>query len=560
MAEKMRVVVVGGVAAGPKIAAKVKRLKPDAEVTLVERGEILSYAGCGLPYYISGEVPRAENLREAMAGVIRDADYFQRVKGFTALTRTEAIEIDREGKRVRVRDLRDGREWWMEYDFLALATGAAPVIPPIPGLDLENIFTIKQIDDVVAIRALIDKGVTKKFVVIGAGLIGLEAAEVLTARGAKVTLVEMLPQVLGSLDWEMARQVEMHLEEKGVEVLTGCRCERIEGAGKVESVMVGDRRVPADAVIVAIGVRPNMKLAQEAGLQIGRTGGIAVDEYMRTSDPSIFAAGDCVEVHHLVSGEPAFIPLGSTSNKQGRVAAVNICGGGERFPGVVGSTIVKVFDYAIGFTGLNERDARACGFDVVTCLVTGPDKAHYYPTKKTLMLKMVANRATGKLLGIQVVGPGAGDKRIDVAATALTAGMTVDQVSELDLCYAPPYSPAMDLLINAANVIKNKMAGHMQGISPTELKEWMDEGRDFIILDVRTPTEVREKRLAGSAHIPISQLRDRIGELSVAKPVVVHCASALRAYEAARILEAHGHGDVRVADGCIGMWPYDVQT
>lgn len=558
MEQVLRVVVIGGVAAGPKIAAKVMRLRPDAEVVLVEKGAFLSYAGCGLPYYISGAVKEQAQLMDTPIGVVRDAEFFRKVKNFIVHNHTEALEIDRPARRVRVRSRDDGSERWIEYDKLALATGARAVLPPIPGTDLENVFVLKQVEDAEAIKRLLDAGRAGSVVIVGGGLIGVEAAEALAAKGARVTIIELLPQILALLDWEMAKLVEKHLAAKGVQVRTDTKVEAFEGDGRVEAVVAGGERVPAEAVIVAVGVRPEVALAQAAGLAIGPTGAIEVDDRMCTSDPDIYAAGDCVEVIDLLTGRPAYVPLGSTANKQGRVAAVNICGGTDRFPGVMGSTICKVFDFAVGCTGLTERAAREQGHDVVTCLAPNPDKAHYYPTHKTLFLKLVADRTTGRILGLQAVGPGDASKRIDVAATALAAGMTADQVSKLDLCYAPPYSPAMDPLITAANVIKNKIDGHMVGISPMELKRKLDAGAPVFLLDVRSPGEYKKGRLAGSTLVPLGALRTRVEDVPRDRPVVVSCGSSLRAYEASLILRAAGIDDVQVLDGSIATWPYEV--
>jgi len=558
MGRSFKVVVIGGVAAGPKIAAKVVRLRPDAEVTVVEKGMFLSYAGCGLPYYISGVVPDQKELMETPIGVMRDPEYFKTVKNFTAHNRTEALEIDRAAKRVRLKNLENATEWWVEYDKLALATGARPAVPPIPGIRLRNIFTLKGIEDAEAIKRLLEEERAKDIVIVGGGLIGVEVTEALVAKGARVTIIEILPQILSMLDWEMARQVEKHLECKGVRVLTETGVERFEGDGEVEAVVAGGRRIPTDGVILAVGVRPEVALAKASGIELGPTGAIAVDEHMRTSDPDIYAAGDCVEVKNLVTGKPAYVPLGSTANKQGRVAAINICGGEDKFPGVLESTICKVFDFTVGCTGLNERTARELGYDVVSCLYPAPDKAHYYPTAQALMLKLVADRKSGRLLGVQAVGPGDGAKRLDTAAAAITAAMTVEQVSKLDLCYAPPYSAALDNLITAANVLRNKMEGRMDGISPAELKERLDRGEDIVLLDVRTPAEHGEKHIPNSILIPMADLRRRLGELPRDKEIVVYCGSSLRAYESSILLRESGFANVRVLDGSIAMWPYEL--
>jgi len=311
-------------------------------------------------------------------------------------------------------------------------------------------------------------------------------------------------------------------------------------------------------VILSIGIRPNVALAKQAGLAIGeKTGAIQVDDHMRTSDPDIYAAGDCVECIDRLTGRPCFVPLGSTANKHGRVAAVNICGGDEAFPGVLGSTVCKVFDFCVARTGLTEKTARELGYDVVTALAPGPDKAHYMPQSKPLLMKLVADRKTGRLLGVQAVGPGDGAKRIDVAATAISAGMTIDDVANLDLSYAPPYAPAMDNLITAANVARNKRDGWMVGISAEAVYRKIQTGEDFVFLDVRSPQEHAEVRLPKSTLIPLGALRKRLDEIPKNKEIIAFCKVSLRGYEAALILKAAGYEDVKVLDGGIAMWPFE---
>jgi len=557
MPERFRVVIVGGVAAGPKVAAKIMRLQPEADVTVVERGEFLSYAGCGLPYYVSGVVKEQKELMCTPVGTVRDPVFFHNVKNFRALNQTEAFAIDRPKKRVRVRHVLDADDKWLEYDKLVLAIGATPVVPPIPGVKLANIFTLHGVHDAEGIRAALAGGKARDVTIVGGGLIGVEATEALAEHGCRVTIVEMLPQILRILDWEMAKLVERHLESHGVKVLTGSKVTSFEGDGRVERVVTGKGTFPADLVVLAIGVRPNVELARQAALEIGETGGIKVNDHMQTSDPDIYAAGDCVEMHDMLTGRPSYVPLGSTANKQGRVAAVNICGGDERFPGVIGSTVCKVFDYCVARTGLTEEAARELGHEVVTALAPAPDKAHFMPTAKPLLLKLVVDAKTRHLLGAQATGPGDGSKRIDVAAMALMAGMTVDQLANADLCYAPPYAPAMDNIITAANVARNKLDGRMAGVTPMEVKRMLDEEQDFVFLDVRTPGEYEQIRLPHSALIPLGALRERLDELPRDKPIVTFCKISLRGYEAALILRAGGFRNVRVMDGGIAMWPYD---
>ena len=553
----MKIVIIGGVAAGPKVAAKIMRLDPGAQVTVLEKGSAISYAGCGLPYYVSGVVKEQKELMSTPVGVVRDAGFFQKVKNVKVLTETEALEIDRPGKRVRARQKGQPEDIWLDYDKLVVATGAKPVIPPIPNVQLKNIFTLHSMPDAEGIKGLLAQTPGREVVLIGGGLIGVEAAETLVQSGCRVTLVEMQPQILRVLDWEMARLVQQHMESKGVKVLTGAQVTAFEGEGAVSGVLTTQGRLPTDLVILAIGVRPNVDLARAAGLTLGATGAIQVDDTLRTSDPDIYAAGDCVETTDLITGKPCFVPLGSTANKQGRAAAINLCGGEDHFPGVLGSTVCKVFDFCVARTGLTEAQARQHGFDVTTVLVPDFDRAHYMPGAKLIILKLVADTRTRKLLGAQAVGPGAGDKRMDVAAMALTAGMTVDQLSKVDLCYAPPYATAMDALLTAANVARNKLDGQLSGITSMEVKQRLDAKEDFVFLDVRSPGEHQVERLPGSVLIPLGALRSRLGELPKDKEIVAFCKISLRGYEAAKILQGAGFSRVRVMDGGVVAWPFE---
>jgi NADPH-dependent 2,4-dienoyl-CoA reductase/sulfur reductase-like enzyme/rhodanese-related sulfurtransferase len=554
---QMKVVLIGGVAAGPKVAAKVVRLAPDADVTVVERGTALAYAGCGLAYYVSGVVSDQKDLLSTALGAVRDPVFFQQVKHVRILNHAEALEIDRKARRVRVRDLSGGKESWLPYDKLVLATGTRPVVPPIPGVDLENIFSLHGVRDAEGIKALLARGKAHDVVILGGGLIGVEATEALVTAGCRVTIIEKQGQILPMLDWEIARLVERHMESRGVKVLTHTEVRRFQGATHVTGAVTDGGVIPADMVITGIGVKPAVDLAVAAGIDLGPTGAIRVDERMATNDPDIFAAGDCAEQMHLVTGKPCHIPLGSTANKQGRVAAVNLCGGADRFPGVLGSTVCKVFDHCVGRTGLSEAQAREHGYAVTTVLAPAPDRAHYMPDARQLLLKLVVDSTTRRLLGAQTAGPGAGDKRIDVAAMAITAHMTVDQLANADLCYAPPYAPAMDNLITAANVARNKLDGLFVGIPPMAVHEMIANQDDFFFLDARTPDEFARVRLPGATLVPLSTLRGRLAEIPRNKPIVAFCQISLRGYEAALILKAAGYDNVRVLDGGVAMWPYE---
>lgn len=558
MDPKMKVVIIGGVAAGPKTGSKIIRLCPDADVTLVEMGEFLSYAGCGLPYYISGVVKEQAELMSTPVGTVRDSVFFQKVKNVHVLNHTEATKINVDQKNVTVKHVKDGGEKQLPYDKLVLATGATPVIPPIKGVDLKNVFTLHGVEDAEGIKAAFSSGKAQDVTIVGGGLIGIEVAEAFQELGARVTIVERLPQILSFLDWEMATLVTKHLESKGVKVLTGTSVTELAGEEYVNCVITDKKQIPSDIVIMAIGVRPNVKLAKDAGLTIGGCGGITVNEKMQTSNADIYAVGDCVEVVNRITKKSVLMPLGSTANKHGRVAAMNVCGMEDSFPGVLNTAICKVFDYAVSCAGLSEAIAKSEGYDVVTVLTPAPDKAHFYPAAKLIMIKMVVDKKTRKLLGAQIIGPGDADKRIDVAATAITAGMTVDDIANLDLAYAPPFSPAMDNMITAANVARNKLDERYESITPMQVKEKIDNNEDFIFLDARSPGEYETMHIANTKLIPLGKLRDSSDELDKDKEIIVFCKISLRGYEAALILKSRGFEKVKVMDGGVLMWPYEV--
>ncbi len=557
MYRPLKVIIVGGVAAGPKVAAKVMRLMPHAEVTIIDKGKLLSYAGCGLPYYISGVVRDQSQLTSSAVGVVRDPVFFQKVKNVRVLNQTEALDINRSQKQIHVRDNSRGTESWLEYDKLVLATGAAPMIPNLPGIHLKNIFSLHGVTDAEGIKAALDSGRARDVAIIGGGLIGIEVTEALARKGCRVTILEKRSQILRILDREMALLVEKHLESKGVKVLTETNVEGFEGADRVQTVVTDRTVIPTDLVILAAGIQPNAELARKAGLEIGVTGGIKTNERLQTSDPDIYAAGDCVESIHRITGQPCHTPFGSIANKQGRVVAINLCGGSDMFPPVLNSIACQVFDYSIACTGLTEFEARKHNFEPVSVLSPGPDREHFAPRAKTLMLKLVVDAKSRRLLGAQAIGPGRGDKRIDAACLAITGQFTIDQIANLDLCYAPTFSPVMDNLITAANIARNKLSGDMIGITAMEIMELRQKNADFVFLDVRTHPEYEHMRLAGTTHIPLGALRDRLAELPREKPIVTFCNISLRGYEAALILRANGFSDVKVLDGGLEMWPYE---
>jgi len=551
----MRVVVIGGVAAGPKIAAKVKRSDPHAEVTIIEKGRILSYAGCGLPFYISGVVDNQNELLSTPEGTLKGLDYFEKVKNVKVLNQTEAVQIDRANKKVKIVERISGAQHWLKYDKLALATGAEPQLLDLPGATLENIFTLHGFEHAEGVKEHMAERLAKDVIIVGGGLIGVEMTESLVSAGARVTLIEMQSHILPNLlDPDMSELVRRHFETQGVRVMTATRVTGFAGDGKVETVKTSSGELPANMVIIGTGVKPNVKLAESAGLNIGVTGGIETDTRMQTSDPDIYAAGDCVQTKCLITGEPTYRPLGSTANKQGRVAAENICGIDSEFPGIVRTSICKVFDYTVANSGLTEEQAKQYGYKLEISITPGADRSHFMPSAKTIIVKLVADAESGRMLGVQVVGPGEVAKRVDVAATALTAGMDIYKLSQLDLCYAPSYSDALDNIHVAANVLKNKLNGYMTGIHPEEVREKIKRGEDFLLLDVRSQSEFHHASIEGSVHIPISTLRGRISQLPVDKEIIIYSRVSQSAYEAAVILKSSGFKNTKVMDGGITMW------
>lgn len=556
-----RVVVIGGVTAGSKAAAKIMRLDPDADVTIVEKGRFLAYSGCGLPYYISGAVAEQRALLETPLGLLRDLAFFHQLKNVRAMDLTEAIKINCERKTVAVRVLLSGQERQLPYDTLILATGTRPLRPDLPGVNLPGVHTLQGVEDAEAIRARLRARRALDVVIVGGGLLGCQVAEAVSLCGARLTLVESRSRLMVLWDPELSSLIRRHLERNGVRVLLGNGAADFEGEDRVRAVRLEDgTRMPCDFVLLTAGREPETGLARDAGLEIAATGAIGVDETLRTSDPAIFAVGDCAESRCIVTGRPLWSPGAATASLEGRVAAVNACGGEERFPGSAGTVIVKVFDGTAARTGLTEEQAREAGFDPVTSVVPGPDRAHFVPTARAIIVKLVVDRVSRRVLGAQGVGLGEVAKRIDVVATAIMAKMDVDSLAHLHLSYAPPYSMALDNVITAANVVRNKLAGYFQGVSSPELWQLMQSDDPPFLLDVRQPAEYGRVRFRNSQHIPLGSLRGRMHELSADQSIVLVCSIGLRSYEAALILGKAGFTDVRVLDGGLDAWPFAVES
>ena len=558
-----KIVVIGGVACGPKAACRVQRLDPSADVTILEKGEEISYGACGLPFYLEGQIEDLKELTNTPVGVPRDVNFFKAVKGVDVKLNTEAVAIDTKNKQVTVKNVKEGGQEELAYDKLVIATGSSPVKPPIPGIDLDGIFCLKTMEDGSRLKQAMEGASGKSAVIVGAGLIGMECLEPLLKAGFTCHVVEKLPFALpGLLDEEMAVPLMKHISSKGVILHCGDGVEGFKdnGQGRVSKVITEKTEIDADLVLLAIGFRPNTELARDAGLEVGRMG-IVTDAHMRTSDPDIYAGGDCVASFNIVSGSYMYAPMGSTANKHGRIIANNLAGWNSSFSGVCGTGVCNILGFNVARTGLTEKDAGAQGLETVTSLCPGPDKPHYMKGSKLIHLKMVAEKYTGRLLGVQIAGPGEVLSRVDTAAAILKAGGTVDDVFEADMAYAPPFSPAMDNLIVAANVIQNKMDGLINAYTPAEVKEKLDKGDDFVILDVRTPKEVEQMRLPydNVVHIPLGMVRKKAAELPRDKEIVCSCKISLRGYEAARMLEGAGFDPekIKLLDGGVLAWPYE---
>lgn len=558
-----RYVIIGGSAAGPKIASKIRRLDQNAEVIIIQKSKNLSMASCGYPYYVGGVFDNPDQLVAAPTGVLRDPSFFSSVKDVTAYVETEALSIDRKAKTVRIKDLNTGKEQDIAYDKLAVTTGASPIKPPIEGIDLEGIRTLHNLEDALELKEMIKAGGGgRKAVVVGGGLIGIETCEAFQLAGVENIVVEMLDQVLPFLDWDMAKLVENHIREKGAEVLIGDGVKKFNGKnGKIISVeLQSGLTIKCDMAVVSIGVKPRSKIAGDCGITVGTKGGIQVNRFMQTSDSDIYSAGDCVEVTNLITHEKQLWPMGDAANLQGRVAAQNMVFGNiEEYEGFIGTGICKVFDFTAGSTGLSEKMAEREGYEnIIKVIQAAPDKPGFMGGKP-IILKLLAEKTTGKFLGLQAVGSGDVAKRLSIAAMALHGRMCISQMVNLDLPYAPPFSPAIDNFITAIHVLENKWRGYMDGISAVELKAKLDKGDKPFIIDVRGPAEYEAMRLdIGENLIPLGKVRTSTDKLPKDKTaeIITYCKISLRGYEAACFLKSLGYENVKILEGGIMAWPY----
>ena len=536
----MKLVIIGGVAGGASAAARARRLDESAEIVLLERGAFISFANCGLPYYVGGVITEEDDL------TLQTPESFRARFNVDVRVRSEVTAIDRAAHTVQVRQS-DGAAYEERYDKLLIATGASPVVPNLPGLNGDNVYTLRSIPDTLRIKAAADALKDKpgaRAVVVGGGYIGVEMAENLAHAGLDVTIVEMADHLIAPLDFDMAADVHNYVRGKGIHLLLGTA---VTGA-EPGFVCTSQGKIPADLIVLSIGVRPESSLAKACGLPCNARGGIQVDEHMRTADPDIYAVGDAVEVRDFVTGDPAMVPLAGPANREGRIAADNLFGRDSVYTGTQGSAILKIFDMAVATTGLSEKAARSKGIDCDKIFTYSANHASYYPGSTMLSIKVVFEKGGGRLLGAQIVGFDGVDKRCDVLATAIRFGATVQDLTRLELCYAPPFGSAKDPVNMVGFVGENLQNGTVRQFHWSDVADLPRDG-SVQLVDVRTPAEYARGHIEGFRNLPLDGLRAHLSELDPGKPVYVHCHSGLRSYIACRLLTGAGFTCYNLAGG-----------
>lgn len=541
----MKVLIIGGVAAGTKTAAKLKRLDRSAEVTILTQSRDISYAGCGLPYYVGGLIETRDEL------IVNTPEKYAALTGVEVLTGREAVRLDAAAKTVTAKNLDAGTEETHSYDKLVIASGASPSVPPVDGLALDGVFTMRTPDDAIAVRSYIQAAPVKKAVVVGGGFIGLEVAENLKAQGVTVTVIDFAPQLMPNvIDPELALYVKKHLTREGIRVITSTAAEQLLGEGRVSAVKTSAGTLPCELVVLAAGVRPNTAFLADAGLEMFR-GTILVNDQMQTNLPDVYAAGDCAMVKNRLTGKTQWSPMGSTANLSGRVLADVLTGGGKTYPGVLGTGAVRLPGLNVARTGLTEQQAKDAGYDAVSAVAVTDDKAHYYPGAATFITKLVADRNTHALLGVQVLGPGAVDKMNDIAVMAITMHATLENLENGDFTYAPPFSTAIHPLVQAVHVLQNKLSGALQSITPAEYLAGAAEGRR--VLDTGMTASIR-----GATWVDLSKVTGPIDGIGKDEKLLLVCTKGKRAYFLQNRLRHFGYTDTLVLEG--GVFVSDVKV
>lgn len=550
---RKRVVIIGGVTAGPKTAARLRRLDETLDITIVEQREFLSYSGCGLPGYISGKVSSPRALMATGDSAVRDIDFFETIDNIQILNNTRAVTIDREDRRVEIEDLRTKRLAYLKYDVLVLATGATPSIPPIPGIRREGIFTLRSLEDAEAIKRSFSTGRARDVYIIGGGLIGISAAEELQDAGARITILEKKEYVLQSMfDRDIAKHISAELSRKGIKILTDTEAQKIDKTGGMLRIRTNDGSFDADIIIISTGVTSNTDLARRAGLAIGPAGGIKVNSYLQTEDENVYAVGDCAESVHLTTGKHEYWPLGSVSTKMGRIAADNICGKITEFFGSVGTTLFRMRDLNVGRTGLTTRTAWKAGFDVVTAVVTGKSRTQTKGDNSDyVVLKVIADKITHRVLGAQGFGRGNVAGRIEILAAAVSCDLSLMEVFKMDLGYAPSYNNPIDHAQTGCLALQNRIDGLIQTISPGELKRKKNEVK---LVSVCPSSTFEDQMIPGSINIPLERIRGEKIPFRKDVDVVLYSRTSAGAYIAYRYLKANGYTGVRVLEGGYLFW------
>lgn len=533
-----KVLIIGGVAGGASAAARLRRLDEQSEIIIFERGKYISFANCGLPYYVGQTIKNRDDL------LLQTPEDFKARFNIDVRVENEVLIIDRKTKKVEVLDLKTNKKYIEDYDKLILSPGAKPAKPPIPGIDNERIFTLRDVPDADLINNFIDANKPKRAVIVGAGYIGLEMAENLRQRGLLVAIVEMAEQVMPVMDREMANLLHQHLHEQSTALWLN---DAVSGFRPIDSKLLVNLKsgmeLACDFAILSIGIKPEVKLAKESGLEIGTSGGIKVNQNLQTSDPDIYAAGDAVEVTDFILNKPVLIPLAGPANRQGRIIADNICGRKETYNGTQGTAILKVFHLTAAMTGASEKALKKMNVKYEKLYIHPAHHVGYYPGAKQMHIKLIFTKPEGKILGAQIIGTEGVDKRIDIFATAIRAGMTVFDLAELELAYAPPYGSGKDAVNMTGFVAANIIDGTLKIIHCDELKN------DDFILDVRNPDELAKGIIPNAVNIPLDELRQRLGELPKNKTIHTYCAVGIRSYIAARILEQHGFNSKNISGG-----------
>lgn len=533
---KVKVLIIGGVAAGTKVAAKLKREDFGADVTILTMGKDISYAGCGLPYYV-GDV-----IRDRKQLIVNTPASFEKLTGVRVVTETEAVKVNRQEKTVEAVSTVTGERSVYGYDKLVIATGASPIKPPLEGMDLEGVFFMRTPKDAITLRERIEAGDVKRAVVVGGGFIGLEVAENLLARGIKVSVIDMAPHVLPGFDPEMAEYVEEHLADKGIMTFTGTRLEGFLGEGRLEKVQTSRRAMKADLVVLSIGIRPNTGFLADSGIELMPNKTVKVDAYFRTSDEDIYAVGDCATVTNRETGQPAWSPMGSSANIEGRLLAKTLAGGGQPYPGVLQTAVCRLPGLNAGRTGLSQEQAKAAGYDPISVVTVVDDKAHYYPGAGNFIVKMTADRATGKFLGIQVLGPGAVDKMVDIAVTALTLKASLADLENMDLAYAPPFSTAIHPFVHTVNILLNKMSGAFETMTPEEFAA--GAAGEYQIVDAAV-----QPSLKNVPYLDLTKIDGPVDGFARDAKLLLVCTKGKRAYMVQNRLKYFGYTNTKVLEG-----------